>query len=81
MSKRHEICGLQVASSIYNLISEEIIPGTNLSESKFWQSFAEIIEKFSPLNDVLLNERETLQLKINSWHQKNSKLEFNFPKF
>jgi malate synthase len=81
MSKRHEICGLQVASSIYNLISEEIIPGTNLSESKFWQSFAEIIEKFSPLNDVLLNERETLQLKINSWHQKNSKLEFNFPNY
>ena len=78
MSERVEICGLQVASSIYNLVSEDIIPGTNLSEGDFWHSFAKIIDKFSPLNEALLDERKSFQLAIDSWHQKNSKIDFNF---
>ena len=78
MSERVEICGLQVASSIYKLVTKDIIPGTNLSEYDFWHSFAEIIEKFSPINEALLVERENMQLEIDNWHQKNKKNDFSF---
>ena len=78
MTKRVEICGLQVASSIYNLVSKDIIPGTNLSESDFWHSLAKIIEKFSPINKALLVERKNMQVEIDNWHQKNIKNGFCF---
>ena len=78
MTKRVEICGLQVASSIYNLVSKDIIPGTNLSESDFWYSLAKIIEKFSPINKALLVERKNMQVEIDNWHQKNIKNGFCF---
>ena len=78
MSERVEISGLQVAKSIYNLVTKDIIPGTNLSESNFWHSFAKIIEKFSPINEALLVERENMQQEIDSWHKKNIKNDFSF---
>jgi malate synthase len=78
MTKRVEICGLQVASSIYNLVSKDIIPETNLSESDFWHSLAKIIEKFSPINKALLVERKNMQVEIDNWHQKNIKNGFCF---
>jgi len=43
MSERVESAGLQVAKSIYNLVTKDIIPGTNLSESDFWHSFSKTI--------------------------------------
>jgi len=78
MSERVEISGLQISKSIYNLVTKDIIPGTNLSESDFWHSFAKIIEKFSPINEALLVERENMQQEIDSWHKKNIKNDFSF---
>jgi malate synthase len=78
MSERVEISGLQISKSIYNLVTKDIIPGTNLSESDFWHSFAKIIEKFSPINKALLVERENMQQEIDNWHKKNIKNDFSF---
>jgi len=78
MSERVEISGLQISKSIYNLVTKDIIPGTNLSESDFWHSFAKIIEKFSPINEALLVERENMQQEIDNWHKKNIKNDFSF---
>jgi len=81
MSDRIEVCGLKVASSIYNLVNKDIIPGTAISEENFWCSFAEIIEKFSPLNAVLLEKRISLQRDIDDWHQKNLNKDFDFSSY
>ena len=78
MSERVEISGLQISKSIYNLVTKDIIPGTNLSESDFWHSFAKIIKKFSPINEALLVERENMQQEIDNWHKKNIKNDFSF---
>ena len=78
MLERVEISGLQVSKSIYDLVTKDIIPGTNLSESDFWHSFAKIIEKFSPINEALLVERENMQQEIDNWHKKNIKIDFSF---
>jgi malate synthase len=78
MSERVEISGLQISKSIYNLVTKDIIPGTSLSESDFWHSFAKIIEKFSPINEALLVERENMQQEIDNWHKKNIKNDFSF---
>ena len=81
MSNRIEVCGLKVASSIYNLVNKDIIPGTAISEKDFWYSFAEIIEKFSPLNAVLLKKRISLQRNIDGWHKKNLNENFDFSSY
>ena len=46
MSDRIEKYGLNVDAKLVNFIESEAIPGTGVDVQKFWQGFAEIIEKF-----------------------------------
>ena len=78
MTERIEVCGLKVASSIYKLVNNDIIPGTSIDEAAFWQSFSDIINRFSPSNKLMLVKRNFLQQQIDSWHQQNFSHKFNF---
>ena len=46
VDERVEVSGLQVARSIYDLVQQDIIPGTDVDVDAFWQSFASIITNF-----------------------------------
>ena len=72
VDERVEVSGLQVARSIYNLVKQDIIPGTDVDVDAFWQSFASIITKFGKQNRELLSKRDALQAQIDDWHQKRS---------
>ena len=69
MSNRISIHGYQVASSLYNLVNDEVLPETGISQAKFWLSFSEILNDFSPVNASLLSKREILQTQIDNWHK------------
>ena len=71
MSKRISIGGLQVADSLYNLINQQIIPGTGIDSDDFWSKFENIINQFTPINKELLAIRDDLQAKIDAWHLNN----------
>ena len=71
MSERVEQSNLKVAKPIYNLVTEQIIPGTDIDPDQFWDGFAAIIEDLAPLNHQLLDIREQLQVKIDAWHREN----------
>lgn len=71
-TERVEVSGLQVARSIYDLVKQDIIPGTDVDVDAFWQSFASIITNFGKQNRELLAKRDTLQAQIDEWHQQRS---------
>ena len=72
MIERVEVSGLQVARPIYDLVTQDVIPGTGVDAGAFWQSFASIIDKFGQQNRELLSKREVLQKKINHWHRQRA---------
>ena len=60
MTERSQYGNLQVAKELDKLLIEEILPGLNISEEEFWNSFNHIVEEFVPRNKSLINDREEL---------------------
>jgi malate synthase len=69
MNERIEIGGLQVASELYQLVNEQVIPGTGVDSDKFWADFESILNDLGPRNAELLAERESFQTQIDQWHE------------
>jgi len=69
MSDRIEISGLSVDSGLYQLIDEEIMPGTGVEASQFWQSLADIHSALGSGNRALLDQRDQIQQKLDEWHK------------
>ena len=68
MSERVNVSGLQIARPLYDLVRDEIAPGTGISSDKAWQGFTEIVRELTPRNRALLARRDELQAKIDAWH-------------
>ena len=68
MSQRVEAAGLQVEQCLYDLVADEITPGTGVDPADFWQGFADIIRDLGPRNRELLEKRDALQAQIDAWH-------------
>ena len=71
MSGRIEKNGLSIDEKLVTFIESEAIPGTGVDTQKFWQGFAEIVEKLGPKNKTLLQKREDIQSKIDEYHIKH----------
>ena len=68
MNARVSVAGLQVAQSLYDLVREEISPGTGISSERLWQGFAAMVRELTPRNRALLARRDELQARIDAWH-------------
>ena len=68
MIERIEIGGLGIARPLYELVRDEIAPGTGIDPDGFWRSFGEIVGDLGPRNRALLERRDTLQAQIDAWH-------------
>jgi len=71
MSKRIQAGGLQVARVLYDLVVNDIIPGTRVDAERFWQSLQQCVHELGPQNRALLLQRELLQVKIDAWHERH----------
>ncbi len=69
MTDRVTRAGLQVASVLDTLISEQVLPGTGVDAEQFWQGLADILRDLTPKNQALLARREELQQQIDQWHR------------
>ena len=63
--------GLSVDTQLADFVKNQLLPGTHLSESQFWQSFAHIVQTLTPINKALLEKRELLQQQIDDYHLAN----------
>ncbi|MGB7182245.1 MAG: malate synthase G [Burkholderiaceae bacterium] len=65
---RVEKFGLQVESSLFDMLEKEALPGSGVSSDKFWKGFSALIHDLSPKNRELLAVRDSMQSKIDDWH-------------
>ncbi len=68
---------LSVSTDLEKFLASEVLPGLDISETYFWDSFETIINEFSPRNKSLLQIRESIQEQIDAWHLANPKAEQN----
>ena len=69
--------GLKISSTLFKFINEEAIPGTGVNSEEFWEKFSKVVHELAPINKKLIEKREDIQKKIDSWHKKNKGKEFN----
>jgi len=68
MSKRVTVNGLAIDASLFELVRDEIAPGTDVAPDAVWQLLAELVRDLGPRNRALLDKRDELQATINAWH-------------
>ncbi|TVT50859.1 MAG: malate synthase G [Denitromonas halophila] len=76
MSSHTQIGGMQVATTLQQLLERDILPGTGVSADQFWSGLESIVNDLAPKNRALLAKRDALQAKIDAWHQANGKGDF-----
>ncbi len=69
MTARIQQGGLQIAEALYQLVQNDILPGTDVSVEHFWTEFESILDDLAPKNKALLEKRDQLQLQIDTWHK------------
>ncbi|QJF50812.1 malate synthase G [Roseobacter ponti] len=69
MAQRTERSGLQVSPELAAFIEEKALPGTGVEAGAFWSGFSELVHEAGPENRALLEKREALQEKIDTWHR------------
>ena len=68
MTDRTQHGGLQIATPLYQLVNEHILPKSGVSTDHFWTEFEQILTDLTPKNHALLEKREQLQAHIDAWH-------------
>jgi malate synthase len=81
MTQRIQLGNLQVASILHDLVNNEIIPGTDIDPTAFWQSLESIVDDLAPKNKALLEKRDLFQQQIDQWHQQRIDQSFDADKY
>jgi malate synthase len=68
MAKTIEMSGLRIDEKLYDLVRDEIAPGTGVDADEFWQSLTAIVRDLGPRNRALLEKRDELQNQIDRYH-------------
>ncbi len=68
MNPRISKGNLHIDQEFYNLVVNDIVPGTQINADEFWQSLDRILNDFISKNSSLLEKRDNLQEQIDQWH-------------
>ncbi|WP_426417689.1 malate synthase G [Aestuariirhabdus sp. LZHN29] len=72
MTNRIQKGGLQIADVLYDLITNEIVPGTGVEADRFWGELEAIVNELGPKNRKLLAKRDDFQQQLDQWHKEHS---------
>ena len=59
---------IKIAKPLFDLVRDEIAPGTGVSAEATWSLLDEVVHKIGPRHRALLERRNTLQAQIDQWH-------------
>ena len=65
-----EIKNLSISENLYKFINDELLPGSKISSTNFWNDFSSSVHELAKKNKELLEIREDLQNKIDNFHKK-----------
>ncbi|WP_420098616.1 malate synthase G [Corynebacterium sp.] len=60
--------GLQVSATLYNFVTDTVLPRIGVDAETFWAGFGEIVATHTPRNRELLAVRDDLQSKLDQWY-------------
>ena len=66
-----------ISSVLLEFIEKEVIPGTGVNVDEFWKKFDTAVHELAPINRSLIEKRETIQKKIDTWHLANKDKSLN----
>lgn len=69
MTERVQQGGLQIAKGLYDLLENDIAPGTGVAPETFWAELEAIVTELGPENQALLAKRDSLQTQIDDYHK------------
>ena len=69
MSDRVQQGSLQIERVLYDLLEQDIAPGTGVAPADFWQALESIVTDLGPRNRELLAVRDDIQARIDHWHR------------
>jgi malate synthase len=72
---------LKVAEDLLLFVNNELFKNSDISPEKFWSGFDKIVHELAPKNKKLIQIRESLQKKIDTWHIKNKGSEIEIKKY
>ena len=72
MTQRTDKNGLQVAAELVDFIEGAALPGTGIDAGTFWAGLSDLVHDLGPKNRALLQTREDMQAKIDSWHKEQA---------
>ena len=69
---RVAVGNLRIDPSLYQLVRDQIAPGTGQDADAVWASFDEIVADLAPKNRALLEARDALQKRLDGWHREHA---------
>src|SRR6476646_7599079 len=69
MTDRVTVGNLRVAQVLYDFITNEALPGTDIDPDSFWAGVDKVVTDLSPQNQDLLARRDDLQAQIDRYKQ------------
>ena len=76
-----DLTSLTISSHLKDFLEHEVLVGLDITKEHFWSSFEKIVNEFSPRNKALLQKREDIQSKIDSWHIDHKDEDFDSNKY
>ncbi len=67
MSEYVRTGSINIARPIYDLVTEEIAPGTGIPAETVWTLLEDLVNTLAPRNAELLRKRDALQSQIDEW--------------
>ena len=55
---------LEINTTLFEFINNEILPGTDLDKENFWKNFGDVVHELAPINKALIEKRESIQKKL-----------------
>ena len=61
----------KINKELYNFVNNEVIPDTGIDKDNFWKDFVVAANLLAVKNKALIQKREEIQKKIDTWHIDN----------
>ncbi len=71
MTDRVSVGNLRVARVLYDFVTNEALPGTDIDPDSFWAGVDKVVTDLQPQNQDLLERRDQLQAQIDKYHRQH----------